>query len=97
MQHISTSEENSDPSDADPTDILSGFLPEPEYARARGVSVRTCQRDRRLRQAPPHVFFGRQVFYRIDAVREWLLKNERTVDLSVDARRSGSVRRFPRR
>lgn len=97
MKRSSASDKNSNRSDADPTGILAGFLPEPDYARARGVSIRTCQRDRRLRQAPPHVFFGRQVFYRIDAVRDWLLKNERTVDLSVDVRRSGSGRRFVRR
>lgn len=73
-------------------DVLTGFISEPEYARARRVTVRTCQRDRRLRQAPPYIIIGRQVFYRIEAVREWLVKNERTVDLAVDAPRSRTRR-----
>ena len=57
--------------------ILDGFISESEYARQRGVSLRTVQRDRALRQAPPHVTFGRQVYYRVEAVREWLVAKER--------------------
>ncbi len=56
--------------------MLEGYLPENEYARQRGVSVRTCQRDRALRQSPPYVVIGRQVYYRIEAVREWLVSRE---------------------
>jgi hypothetical protein len=56
--------------------ILEGYLPETEYARQRGVSVRTCQRDRTLRQSPPYVVIGRQVYYRIEAIREWLVSRE---------------------
>lgn len=56
--------------------VLEGFLPENEYARQRGVSLRTCQRDRALRQSPPYVIIGRRVYYRIEAVREWLIKRE---------------------
>lgn len=56
--------------------ILEGYLPETEYARQRGVSVRTCQRDRALRQSPPYVVIGRQVYYRIEAIREWLVSRE---------------------
>jgi hypothetical protein len=61
-------------------EILDGFVPETEYAAQRGVTVRTCQRDRQLRQSPPYVRFGRRIYYRIDAVREWLVKNERAAD-----------------
>jgi hypothetical protein len=32
------------------------------------------------------------VFYRIDAVRDWLMKNERIVDQTPDAPRSRSLR-----
>ena len=60
--------------------FLEGYIPEEEYAARRGVSLRTCQRDRQLRQAPPYVRFGRRIYYRIDAVREWLVKNERAAD-----------------
>lgn len=56
--------------------MLEGYLSESEYARQRGVSLRTCQRDRALRQAPPYVIIGRQVYYRIEAIREWLVARE---------------------
>ncbi len=58
--------------------IFQGYVTEAEFARQRGVSVRTCQRDRALRQAPPHVIVGRQVFYRVEAIREWLKAQERS-------------------
>ena len=61
-------------------DFLQDFISEAEYAAQRGVSRRTCQRDRQLRQAPPYVRFGRRIYYRIEAIREWLVKNERAVD-----------------
>lgn len=61
----------------DAPDFLNGFIDEDEYARIRGVTRRTCQRDRQLRRAPPHIQLGRRVLYRVDAVREWLVKNER--------------------
>lgn len=56
--------------------MLEGYLSEEEYANQRGVSLRTCQRDRALRQSPPHVIIGRQVYYRIESVRAWLLSRE---------------------
>lgn len=57
--------------------VLEGFLSEREYASQRGVTIRTCQRDRALRQSPPYVVIGKRVYYRIEAVRNWLLKRER--------------------
>ena len=70
-------------------DFLNGFISETEYARQRGVTVRTCQRARQLRKAPPYVQFGRQIFYRIDAVREWLKKKDRADAPDCSGRRSG--------
>ena len=67
--------------------IFDGYITEAEYARQRSVSVRTCQRDRALRQAPPHVILGKRVFYRIDAVRAWLEVQERSVDRHTGGRR----------
>jgi hypothetical protein len=67
--------------------VLEGYIPEREYALQRGVSLRTCQRERALRKAAPHCILGKQVFYRISAVREWLLAQERSFD--SDARPSG--------
>ena len=58
-------------------DFLKEFVEEQAYARIRHISVRTCQRDRRLRLSPPYVKLGRRVFYRLEAVRSWLIENER--------------------
>jgi hypothetical protein len=69
-------------------DFLEGYVSEEDYARRRGVSLRTCQRDRQLRQAPPYVQFGRRIYYRVEAVREWLVKNEREVDKTPAALRA---------
>ena len=47
--------------------LLAGYIPEEEYARQRGVTLRTCQRDRALRQAPPYVVIGRQIYYNVES------------------------------
>jgi len=60
--------------------LLAGYIPEEEYARQRGVTLRTCQRDRALRQAPPYVIIGRQIYYNVESLRNWLQKRERTED-----------------
>jgi hypothetical protein len=75
------------------TDFLEGCINELEYALRRGVTVRTCQRDRQLRKAPPHIKLGRAIFYRVEAVREWLVKNERIADQTPAALRSRSRRK----
>lgn len=56
--------------------LLNGYLDEEEYCRQRGISRRTAQRERRLRQGPPHTRLGSRVYYRIDAVRDWLTTQE---------------------
>ena len=58
-------------------DLFEGYIDEHEYCRQRGVSLRTAQRDRQLRQAPPYLLVGKKVYYRIIAVREWMLRQER--------------------
>lgn len=70
-------------------DFFEGFISEAEYAARRGVSVRTCQRDRQLRQAPPFVLFGRQVLYRTEAVRDWLIAREKANTRKPTAPRLG--------
>jgi hypothetical protein len=77
----------SDDAVAGEPDFLAGYVSEEDYARRRGVSLRTCQRDRQLRQSPPYVQFGRRIYYRIEAVREWLVRNEREVDRTPEALR----------
>jgi hypothetical protein len=70
--------------------LLQGFITEQEYARQRGVSVRTCQRDRAMRKSPPYCALGKQIFYRVSAVREWLIRNERSFESkSPPSRRPG--------
>jgi hypothetical protein len=64
------------PSGCANTDFLQGYISEQDYALRRGVTLRTCQRDRQLQRAPPHIHLGRRIFYRIDALRGWLLSNE---------------------
>lgn len=73
-------------------DFLEGYVSEVEYAHRRGVSLRTCQRDRQLRQAPPYVQFGRRIYYRVEAVRDWLVKSEREADHTPVARRTRRCR-----
>lgn len=74
------------------TDFLEGYISEQDYARRRGVTLRTCQRDRQLRKAPPYTKLGRDIFYRVEAVREWLVKNERIANQTLDTSRSPSLR-----
>ena len=73
-------------------DFLEGFIAEEDYAARRGVSLRTCQRDRQPRQSPPYVVIGRQVYYRIEAVRAWLLARERSGERNPVASRAGRSR-----
>lgn len=77
---------------APPPDFLDGFISEEDYAARRGVSLRTCQRDRQLRQSPPFVVIGRRVYYRIEAVRDWLLAREQVASRKPSAPRAGRGR-----
>lgn len=72
-------------SDDDEANFLAGFISEQDYALRRGVSIRTCQRDRQLRQSPPYVQLGNRIYYRVDAVRDWLMKNERETGFAAAA------------
>ncbi len=69
-------EPNTQPTETDAPDLFEGYIDEHEYCRQRGVSLRTAQRDRQLRQAPPYLIVGKKVYYRIAAVREWMLRQE---------------------
>jgi hypothetical protein len=61
---------------ADMAQTFEGYVEEFELARQRGVTVRVLQRERQLRTGPPYVKWGRRIFYRIEAVREWLRARE---------------------
>jgi hypothetical protein len=56
--------------------LLDGLLTEDETACELGRCGRTLKRWRNLREGPPFIRIGRQVFYRRDAVRAWLLSRE---------------------
>jgi len=81
-------EPNTQPTETDAPDLFEGYIDEHEYCRQRGVSLRTAQRDRQLRQAPPYLIVGKKVYYRIAAVREWMLRQEHR-----EVRKSQPVRR----
>jgi len=68
-------------SDASATpDFLEGYISEEDYAAQRGVSIRTAQRDRQLRQSPPFIRLGRKIYYRIEGLKEWLREQEQHKD-----------------
>lgn len=74
------------------SDIFLGYIDEAEYCRQRGISLRTAQRDRQLRQSPPYTVVGQRVMYRIDSIRAWLLERERQVERKASAPRAGGRR-----
>ena len=57
---------------------IQDLIPETEYAAARGVSVRTTQRERTQRVGPPFIKLGKRVFYRPAAIDAWLLAKEQS-------------------
>ena len=73
-------------------DFLEGYISEHDYARRRGISVRTAQRDRQLRQSPPFTVLGRKIYYRIEALKEWLLSQERKKDRAATVPRARKPR-----
>ena len=52
------------------------LISEADLAAARGVCVRTIQRERAQRVGPAFIRLGRKVFYRPEAVSDWLLRKE---------------------
>ena len=57
---------------------LNELITEAEYAEKRGVCVRTVQRERAMRVAPPFIKLGRKIYYRPAAVEAWLLAKEQS-------------------
>ena len=55
---------------------ISDLIPEGEYAAQRGVSIRTIQRERATRTGPAFIKIGKKIFYRPEAISDWLLANE---------------------
>jgi hypothetical protein len=57
--------------------LLDGWLTRARVAEEIGVTLDTLQRWETRRTGPPCVRIGRQVLYRADAFREWLISRER--------------------
>jgi predicted DNA-binding transcriptional regulator AlpA len=53
-----------------------GYVRERELANMLGVTARTVRRWEAMREGPPRIKISKQVFYRIEAVHEWLRANE---------------------
>ena len=51
---------------------LDDYIPEEEWAKARGVTVRTLKRDRQLRRGPMPILLGRKIYYRKSDIAEHL-------------------------
>ena len=61
------------------------FIPETKLARELGRDTRTLQRWRAQRLGPPYIRMGRQVLYRRDAVRGWLIAMEQEQPRAMSA------------
>lgn len=55
---------------------IHDLIPEAELAAARGVCLRTIQRERAQRIGPPFIRLGRKIYYRPEAISEWLKSKE---------------------
>jgi predicted DNA-binding transcriptional regulator AlpA len=56
--------------------ILSEFVSVEDLATELGKNRRTLDRWYRLGTGPPRIHLGREIFYRRDAVRQWLAEQE---------------------
>jgi hypothetical protein len=53
-------------------DILSGFLPEDEFAKGVGKSKKTLRRWDKAGLGPPRTKLGRAIYYNLAAAKIWL-------------------------
>jgi hypothetical protein len=58
--------------------LFDELLEEPDYAKQRNISLRSAQRERAQRIGPAYIRLGRKIFYRKEAIREWLMAQEQT-------------------
>ncbi len=55
---------------------INDLISEADYAAARGVSLRTVQRERAQRIGPPFIKLGRAIYYRPASIDQWLIDQE---------------------
>ena len=75
------------PRSSSPQRLMSGWISRLDLALELGVTVETLHRSEKIRFGPPCVRAGRKIYYRRDAVQEWLLLQE-----APAPRRAGSRR-----
>lgn len=61
---------------ANDNNVMAGHITQEEFADTLGVTIRTLQRMHTARRGPARIKVGRAIYYRVDAVREWLAANE---------------------
>jgi hypothetical protein len=66
-----------DQSASQSSELLDGYTPEDQMAKARGVTTRTLRAERQRGDGPPWVKMGKQVLYPNEGFRNWLKANER--------------------
>lgn len=67
--------------------LLSGWISRLDLALELGVTVETLHRWEKLRFGPPCVRAGRKIYYRRDAVQDWLMEQEAPAPRRQGARR----------
>ncbi|ATX65548.1 helix-turn-helix transcriptional regulator [Roseinatronobacter bogoriensis] len=63
--------------------LLSGWISRLDLALELGLTVETLHRWEKLRFGPPCVRAGRKIYYRRDAVQNWLLEQEQERNATV--------------
>ena len=63
--------------------LLSGWISRLDLALELEVTVETLHRWEKLRFGPPCVRAGRKIYYRRDAVQDWLLAQEQERDAAA--------------
>jgi hypothetical protein len=59
--------------------ILADYISRPKLAEQLGKSISTIDRWGREQIGPPVTWIGKQPFYNLDSVREWLRSREQKI------------------
>lgn len=69
------------------TRLMNGWISRLDLALELEVTVETLHRWEKLRFGPPCVRAGRKIYYRRDAVQDWLMQQEAPAPRRMGARR----------
>lgn len=67
--------------------LMSGWISRLDLAVELEVTVETLHRWEKIRFGPPCVRAGRKIYYRRDAVQDWLMQQEAPAPRRAGARR----------